>query len=339
MNIMKINVNFIRLGIILAYCSGIPVTALADLGNFTITNNCPATKSLRSNDNPGHVTVKSGETYTAINLNKPGGPYVLLRIPDTQPTQRWVKLTCGKLINGPAHGDEGQQPAGGESGASSKSGKFLLAASWQPAFCESAAGEDKKECVTETNDRFDATHFTLHGLWPQPRGNAYCRVSARDKRSDEHHNWDNLPEPTLSLQARAEVDKIMPGSQSNLQRHEWIKHGTCFGAGPEAYFRTAVSLMGQLNNSELQRLVATHIGREVTAADLRAAFEQTFGSGSADALVIECAKDGGRTLISGISINLQGVLNQASKLQNILDISQHPKSKCTQGVIDPVGKN
>jgi len=336
---MKVNVNFISLSIMLAYCSGIPVTALADLGNFNVTNNCPATKSLHPNDNPGHITVKSGETYTAINLNKPGGPYVLLRIPDSQPTQRWVKLTCGKLVNSPANGDEGQKPTGGESGASGKSGKFLLAASWQPAFCESDSGEDKKECVTETNDRFDATHFTLHGLWPQPRKNSYCMVSANDKRNDERHNWDNLPEPALSPQVRTELDKIMPGTQSNLQRHEWIKHGTCFGTGPEAYFRTAVSLMGQLNNSELQRLAATNVGREVATADLRAAFEQTFGSGSADALVIECSKDGGRTLISGISINLQGVLDQATKLQSILDKSQHSKSQCTRGVIDPVGAN
>jgi len=336
---MKFNANIIALSIVLTTGSGIPGTALADLGNFNVTNNCPATKSLHPNDNPGHVTVTSGENYTAINLNKPGGSYVLLLIPGFHPTQRWVKLTCGKLVNGPVNGGEGQKPTGGESSASSKSGKFLLAASWQPAFCESNSGEGKKECVTETNDRFDATHFTLHGLWPQPRGNYYCMVSANDKHNDENHNWDNLPEPALSSQARTELDKIMPGTQSNLQRHEWIKHGTCFGTGPEAYFRTAESLIGQLNNSELQRLVANNVGKEVGTADLQSAFEQTFGSGSAGALSIECSKDGGRTLISGISINLQGVLDQATKLQSVLDLSQHPKPQCTQGVIDPVGAN
>jgi ribonuclease T2 len=336
---MKVNVNFIVLSLILASGSGIPAEALADLGNFNVTTTCPATKSLRPKGNPGHVTVKSGETYTAINLNKPGGAYVLLQIPDSKPAQRWVKLTCGNLVNGPVNGGENQNPTGGESSASSKSGKFLLAASWQPAFCESGSGEGKKECVTETSDRFDATHFTLHGLWPQPRGNYYCMVSANEKRNDESHNWDSLPEPTLSTQARAELDKIMPGTQSNLQRHEWIKHGTCFGTGPEAYFLTAASLIGQINNSELQRLVESNVGKEVAAADLQAAFEQTFGAGSAGALSIECSKDGGRTLISGISINLQGVLDQATKLQSVLDLSQHPKPQCAQGVIDPVGAN
>lgn len=336
---MKNNVNNIGLSIILLCGAGISTTAFADIGRFKVTNDCPATKSLKANDNPGHVTVKSGETYTAINLNKAGGAYVLLRIPGSKPAQRWVELTCGKLSNAPGNGNDNPKPTGGDAGSTSKSGKFLLSASWQPAFCESNAGAGKKECTTETNDRFDATHFTLHGLWPQPRGNYYCMVSAKDKRNDENHNWDSLPEPTLSPETRTELDKIMPGTQSNLQRHEWIKHGTCFGTGPEAYFRTAESLMSQLNNSELQHLVAANVGKEVTSADLQAAFEQTFESGSANALLIECAKDNGRTLISGFSVNLQGVLNQTTQLQSVLDTSQQPKPKCAQGVIDSVGAN
>ncbi|QSA97702.1 hypothetical protein [Methylococcus sp. EFPC2] len=336
---MKARVHIIGLSVVLACISGIPGAALADLGNFNATDNCPATKSLRSNDNPGHVTVKSGASYTAVNLNKPGGAYVLLRIAGAHPEERWVKLSCGKLGDGPVSGGGDQPPTGGEPGASSKSGKFLLSASWQPAFCESGAGQNKDECTTETNSRFDATHFTLHGLWPQPKGNYYCKVSANDKRNDDNHNWDALPEPPLSPQARAELDKIMPGTQSNLQRHEWIKHGTCFGTGPEAYFRTAESLLSQLNNSELQRLVETHVGKEVPTADLQTAFEQSFGPGSANALAIECSKDGARTLISGISINLQGVLDPATKLQSVLDVSQHPKAQCAKGVIDPVGAN
>src|SRR3546814_10932851 len=51
---------------------------------------------------------------------------------------------------------------------------FVLAVSWQPAFCETRPA--KPECVTQDEDRFDASHFALHGLWPQPRGNVYCGV-------------------------------------------------------------------------------------------------------------------------------------------------------------------
>lgn len=336
---MKGNINNIGLSVILVCSSAIPSISFADIGNFSIINDCPATKSLKPNDNPGRVTVKSGEAYTAINLNKAGGIYVLLRIPGSKPEQRWVELTCGKLAESPIKGGEVPKSIGGETSATSKSGKFLLSASWQPAFCESSAGTAKKECDAEADNSFDATHFTLHGLWPQPRGNYYCMVSAKDQRNDEKHNWNSLPEPTLSSEARAELNRIMPGTLSNLQRHEWIKHGSCFGTGPEAYFRTAESLISQLNNSELQHLVATHVGKEVTSADLQAAFEKSFGSGSAGALLIECSKNNGRTLISGISINLQGVLDQTTQLQSVLDTSQRPRPKCSQGVIDSVGVN
>lgn len=336
---MKTNFKSILLGLTLICGCYLPMTVAADLGTFNVTTNCIATKNIRPKDNAGQLPIKAGETYTAINLNKPGGSFVLLRISGSQPTQRWVKLSCGNLSNGSENGSEEPKPTGGESGAASKSGKFLLAASWQPAFCESDPGEGKKECATQTNDRFDANHFTLHGLWPQPRGNYYCMVAPSDKRNDTRHNWNNLPEPTLSPEARSELNKIMPGTQSNLQRHEWIKHGTCFGTGPEAYFRTAAALLDQLNHSELQRVVSARIGEEIATTDLRAAFEQTFGPGSGAALLIECSKDAGRTLISGVSISLQGILDQSSKLQNVLDTAAHPKPQCTQGVIDPVGTN
>ena len=52
----------------------------------------------------------------------------------------------------------------------------MLAVTWQPAFCQLHAR--KPECGSQTSDRFDATHFTLHGLWPQPRAKEYCGVSA-----------------------------------------------------------------------------------------------------------------------------------------------------------------
>ena len=350
---MKASIPVFGLSIILACGATIPGAAFAAIGNFTPSKNCPATKSLNKNDNPGDVTVKPGQSYKAINLNKPGGPYVLLQVQGAQPEQRWVEMACGTLGDGAAGQAPGGNPppganpppATGEAGASSKPGKFLLAASWQPAFCESSAGQGKHECATETPDRYDASHFTLHGLWPQPNGNFYCNVSPADRSNDENHNWDALPEPPLSPETRAELDKIMPGTQSNLHRHEWIKHGTCFGTGPEAYFRTAEALLRQLNgendekSSELRKLMAGNIGKSVAAADLIAAFEKTFGKGAAGALAVECSKDGNRTLISGFSVNLQGVLSQATKLQSILDTSLHPKPKCAQGIVDPVGAN
>ena len=44
---------------------------------------------------------------------------------------------------------------------------YVLALSWQPAFCEGRP--DKSECRTQTQNRFDANNFVLHGLWPNQR--------------------------------------------------------------------------------------------------------------------------------------------------------------------------
>ena len=54
-------------------------------------------------------------------------------------------------------------------------GEAILSLSWEPAFCEGHA--NKRECASATPSGFDATHFTLHGLWPQPRRKQYCNVS------------------------------------------------------------------------------------------------------------------------------------------------------------------
>jgi ribonuclease T2 len=66
----------------------------------------------------------------------------------------------------------------------------VLSVSWQPAFCETK--RNKPECATESPDRFDATHFTLHGLWPQPRRNAYCDVPPEMSLADKNGDWDQL---------------------------------------------------------------------------------------------------------------------------------------------------
>lgn len=315
--------------------------AYAD-GYFRANQTCPATSSIHSPKLDG-VQVESGQLYAAGNLNKPNGDYLQVKIPGASPEQRWVKLSCGKRVDSPGQGG-GTQPAsnGGTpttSGGTSKSGEFLLAASWQPAFCESSAGQGKSECTSQTSTRFDGSHFTLHGLWPQPRGNDYCKVPPRQKQDDQKHRWDKLPATPISAATRSALGEVMPGLQSNLDRHEWIKHGTCFGTGPESYFRTAIALMGQLNTSKLQALVAKNIGQTVTAQALQDAFEETFGKGSADALSIECSKDGPRTLISGISVHLKGSLSESTPLKSVLDTSAGGKAECQSGVVDSVGLN
>ena len=67
----------------------------------------------------------------------------------------------------------------------------LLAVSWQPAFCEQRP--KKPECASQTANRYDATHFSLHGLWPGPRSNSYCNIAKFIVDTDKKGRWGNYP--------------------------------------------------------------------------------------------------------------------------------------------------
>ena len=87
----------------------------------------------------------------------------------------------------------------------------LALQSREPSFCEGHAG--KAECANQTLDRFDATHFTLHGLWPQPRRREYCNVSQALIDTDRKGDWQALPEVNLDA-ARERTLSPPPGTQS-----------------------------------------------------------------------------------------------------------------------------
>jgi ribonuclease T2 len=73
--------------------------------------------------------------------------------------------------------------------------------------------------------------------------------------ADKNGDWDRLPEPKLGDQTKQKLAQVMPGTQSNLERHEWIKRGTCFHAdSADEYFSRAIALMDQLNAVEGARI-------------------------------------------------------------------------------------
>ena len=167
----------------------------------------------------------------------------------------------------------------------------MLAISWEPAFCEDHEG--KSECQRETEQSFDATHFSLHGLWPQPNGNFYCHgVDRTLKEADKRNHWFELPEPDLDAATRDRLAAVMPGVLSGLERHEWIKHGTCFGGEANAYFNRAAGLAEQVNASPVRALFASKIGQSVTSAEIRAAFDKGFGEGAGARVEVHCLNGG-----------------------------------------------
>lgn len=305
-----------------------PVSAFeARQGWFVADSACGAT--IRIRDEGGAVLLEAGRSYPLLGANKPEPTYYQIRLA-APAGDRWVPVGCGRTeVTCQGTGCGGGMPG------PERSREYVLAVSWQPAFCEGHAA--KPECASQTGDRFDATHLTLHGLWPQPRSAEYCGVSGDVRSEDRPETWDRLPAVELTPATRAALDEMMPGTVSSLDRHEWIKHGTCYGATQEEYFTAALQLLGQLNASAVREVLAGRIGGEITSAQLRDAFDASFGEGAGERVTMACDRDGSRDLLVELRINLAGEITGSTALADLLASAATAPSECTLGRIDPVG--
>jgi ribonuclease T2 len=213
--------------------------------------------------------------------------------------------------------------------------QYVLAISWQPAFCETRP--NRPECVSQTKTRFDSGNFALHGLWPQPRSRDYCGVDASTVEIDENGDWADLPKPELSAELRKELDRAMPSTQSALDRHEWVKHGTCYDADVEEYFQDSVDLLGAINVSEVRKLFSDAVGEELTQEEVRAAFNAAFGEGAGERVRLACVEDGGRRLINELTIGLTGDIEGPQSFADRIMNARPTDGGCSGGIVDPVG--
>lgn len=340
-------------GISVALSVGIARAEVPLNGYFIARAACPAVRSIRTGVNPGDIATEVDRAYTLFSKNKPAASHFLVQVAGANPERRWVAVSCGEHVV-PADGSmvvaEGggdTPPIGGSTGpapvsppvsppSSMPAPSFVLAASWQPAFCETRPG--KVECRNQTADRFDVTHFALHGLWPQPRGNDYCGVSSADKSADKAGRWDDLPAVDITAETRVELDRVMPGTQSNLQRHEYTKHGTCYPEGSaENYYLASLLLMQQLNASAVQELFASNIGATIDAGQIQAAFDEAFGPDAGRRVRISCTNDGGRRVITELQISLRGTITEETRIEDLLANAGAANTGCASGVVDAVG--
>lgn len=320
-------------GLLLLLAFSVPVWAEIPLdGTLVAQRACPALQSIRRQTNPGNVTLHPGTSYHIVAANAADATHYWVIVPGAQPERRWVAVECGTR-----NGSQPSQPIvpAGQRPTAKAHPQYILAVSWQPTFCEAHA--NKRECRNQTQDRFDATHFTLHGLWPQPRQNVFCGVDARQMRNSEHGQWDELPRVTLSARLRTALDRVMPGTRSQLERHEWTKHGTCYGTNQEEYFADALAMMEALNRSAIVDLFAANIGRQVSQRQIRAAFDQAFGPGAGQRVRISCIRDGSRSLISGLTIGLSGTITSADDFGALVGAAHPTDGGCTIGTIDRTG--
>lgn len=299
-------------------------------GTFSATQDCPAYQSISRQTNPGNITLEPDRNFELVAANKTPATHFWIVIPGAQPDRRWVDVTCGTTDVGILQGEEQAiaQPA-------YRGTQYVLAVNWQPAFCETAS--HTRECRGQRPNSFEATNFTLHGLWPQPRSNEYCGVSDRDLWASRDGRWRDLPPLDLTIAQRRDLDEVMPGSQSGLDRHEWTKHGTCYGTDQRDYIADSLDLMLALNTSEVVDLFANNIGKRVTLTQVRSAFDKAFGDGAGERVSMSCVEDGNRILITELQINLTGEINGPDDFGNKLRAADPTGSHCRSGQIDRVG--
>lgn len=214
--------------------------------------------------------------------------------------------------------------------------QYVLAASWQPAFCETRSR--LPECRSQTSERYDAAHFSLHGLWPQPRSKTYCGVDQDEIRKDKEGGWRDISWPRLDQELWNRLRQVMPGTKSGLHKHEWVKHGTCYGGGgPEKYFADSLHLMDELNRSEVRDLFASRIGEQLTGPQIRAAFVRSFGVGAGDRVRISCKTDQDRRLIVELTIGLSGTISPDSNMSELMAAAPATEPGCPSGIVDAIG--
>ena len=211
---------------------------------------------------------------------------------------------------------------------------YVLALSWQPGFCAGDAGSTRAECRTPHDDN----RLVLHGLWPNADRNGdgrqdekddYCLPHDRARMiATDRSDWRKLPPVELDQDLRQRLVHAMPGAQSHLDRHQWLKHGTCSGMSAARYFQAAIDLTEDARETDFAAFIAAGSGRDAARRDLLRAFAGEFGQGSERALQLVCRRDGGKAHLAEIRLRLRAEAVEAPLSPRSLDRTRTAKGNC-----------
>jgi len=304
---------------------------------------CPAFNNMKHTKNSHNVQLDLSKKYTVLDHHK-GQNLILIK--GEQPAQRWVDDTCFSSSLSTANSvDEAIERIGKEPETTKYTKKYedkisdkeisknnLLALSWHNAFCEThrSRKECKRSLLSSGKGKYSKNHFVLHGLWPQPRNNVYCNVEKDFVNADKHGQWRDLPCLAMDDEIDARLAKVMPGFASELHKHEWVKHGTCYGTDPQTYFEDAVSLVEQFNDSKVGDYFSKNIGKQVTLKQVRHLFDRSFGVGAGKRVELRCKKG----LITELWLHLG---SGSDDLGTVLKRGKQVRSHCQKGLIDRAG--
>ncbi|WP_246764980.1 ribonuclease T2 [Ensifer sp. PDNC004] len=239
------------------------------------------------------------------------------------------------LLLAPAAFAAGEERAdqGAAEGTASRT-QYVLAVSWQPGFCETRP--QRKECESQTAERFDATNLSLHGLWPLRK--SYCGVAAEVRATDRKGSWLELPKLAMADDTAARLLIAMPGVQSGLDRHQWLRSGTCQSGSVDDYFSVQLRMLEELNRSAVGALFRQRVGAELDEATIKQAFDQSFGAGAGDRVRMRCQTVQGRSIITGLTIGLTGDVMKAATLGPLIQAAGATEFKCAKGIADAAGR-
>jgi len=305
------------------------LSTLALMARFTASPvlACEAYNNMKHSKNTHHVLLDKDQTYTVLKKHK--GQFLVL-IPGESIAQRWVDSNCfsknkksSKVTKKPAYTKKYKKSIFTNTKAKNQS---LLILSWHNAFCET----HRKKAECRNPKKSEKGMLVLHGLWPQPRNHVYCNVPQKLIAKDKHHQWKALPNIDIEESTLELMDSYMPGYVSRLHKHEWLKHGTCYGKSADRYFHDALTLAKEVDRSAVGKFLRNHVGKSVTLGQVRAAFDHAFGKGSGQKVEMKCA--GG--LVTEFWIHLGG---QGERLLPLLAKGSSARSRCQKGKIDRTG--
>jgi len=291
------------------------------------TKECQAYNDLKHNKNYGDIKLKIGKSYKVIDSKKNNYYITIL---DANPKNRWVDISCFNQENA----TNSEQKSGildkvksfFSKNKNSDNLDSVLVLSWHNSFCENHS--NKKECKRDGGEA--KNRLVLHGLWPQPRKNVYCGVDKELIKLDKAKRWNALPEPKLSKETLELMAIYMPGFKSNLHRHEWIKHGTCYSKDANKYFLDALLLTKKLD-STIGEYLRANIGSKVKTINLKKVAARLIDSDIKNKIAVKCK----RVILNEIWLSIKG---QGSDIKKLIKNAKPIKSNCIEFIVDAPGK-
>lgn len=276
-------------------------------GFFEANESCSAFLSKNKKNHP--FTIQPHQLYPIKEFNQLPATWVRIVVSEDNGALRWVNANCGNIKALPRTRFASCDSTVGMADS------YVLALSSQPGFCQTYGYEaGKPECLMLTKTSYEATHLTLHGLWPNQEacGQRYgfCGVKPLPNHCD-------YPELALSSVVKDELSTLMPSYHygSCLERHEWYKHGSCQSLSVDEYFNLALHLAKEVNHSSFGLFLTQNGGRVVKLADIRQSIENAFGKGNRGKVHLGC-KNG---ILVDVLIELPATIAPMDSLSSLMD--------------------